>query len=388
MPNVVLKTDKSLFDIKDTTLFFNLKSVFLHPVELSKESFFLRLYQNGDRIIIKLEKATMPKITNDLKSYIMNFAVRIKDDLNAEILHHNLNATPNPPVELYDKYEITTAAINSVEYINSLCSNKNVSLEIGIGSGEFIADKAKNNQKESFIGAEILNSDFNIAIRRFDKANLNNVKAIRYDARAVLDRFKPNSLKNVYLNFPEPWFKHRRIKHSVLTTKTAVEIEKILSKNGTFDILTDNRPFAVSAAVIIESSTSLKKTDKYSIRITDENIKTKYEKKWIKYKRTIYKLQYIKENETEYKSPAKFDFPVNIELKNRITKDYVLKILNLYSNPKKDEKIIEMAVGYAKNPQHIFLGLKKGLLYLLPQSNFVINSDFVKAISMSLQQGK
>jgi len=388
MPNVVLKTDKSLFDIKDTTLFFDSKSVFLHPVELSKEAFFIRLYQNADRVVIKLEKATMPKITNNLKSYIMNFALRIKDVLNGKILHHNLNETPNPPIELYDKYEITTADINSSEYINSLCGSRNISLEIGIGSGEFISYKAKNNTNEGFVGVEILNSDFNTAIRRFDKANLDNVKVIRYDARAILDRFAPNSLKDVYLNFPEPWFKYKRIKHSVLTTKTAVEIEKILSKNGTFGILTDNRPFAVSAAAIIESSTSLKKTNKHSISITDENIKTKYEKKWIKYKRTIYKLQYIKENETEYENPTKFGFPVQIELKNRITNNYVLKILNLYSNPKKDEKILEIAAGYAKNPQHIFLGLKKGLLYLLPQSNFIVNSDFVKAISLSLKQDK
>ncbi len=382
MPNAVLKTDKNIFDIKELSVFFQSGSVLLHPVKLEKEAFFLRLYQNTDRIIIKLEKATMPKITSGLKSYMMDFVLRLEKKLNGQIVYHNLNISSETDYSLFDKYEITPKVINQAEYINSLCLYGDISLEIGMGGGEFLTDKASNNKNESFIGVEILNTDFIKALRRFKNAGLDNIKAIFYDVRAVLERFKLNSIKNVYLNFPEPWFKYKKIKHSVLTKKTAKEIENILRPGGIFTILTDNYPFALSSAAIIESSTMLKNGQKYPFEITKENIKTKYEKKWLRYDRTIYKLQYKKNLPSVKERQTTIQPVLKLPEKSVITKDYVFKILNIYS--KDDKSIAEVAIGYSKNPQHIFFGLNSdGTLYSIPQSNFVINRDFIIAAALS-----
>ena len=182
-----------------------------------------------------------------------------------------------------------------------------------MGSGEFITEEALKNKNESFIGVEILNSDFYIALRRFNSANLNNAKAVYYDARAILNRFKPNSIKRVYLNFPEPWFKQKKIKHSVLTQKTAKKIETLLEVGGEFVIMTDNYPFAVSSALIIEQSTLLKSSFKHSMFLSDTSIKTKYEKKWKNYKRTIYKLVYKKHFKQEKSYKNIIHFPIKIK---------------------------------------------------------------------------
>lgn len=382
MPNIVLKSDSSIFKLKNCKCFFDSRDVCLYPVILEREAFFIRISQKNSKVIIKLEKATKPKITESLKLYMLDFAKRTANSLNAEIVHHNLNITKATDYRLYERYEITTQSINRADWINSLCKYKNINVEIGMGSGEFITDQANRNKNESFIGIEVLNNDFHTALRRFEAANLCNIKAIYYDARAILDRFEGNSVKTVYINFPEPWFKTKRIKHSVLTQKSAKEIEYMLRVNGKLVIITDNYPYAVAAANIVESSTNLIKSKKYSILISREKVKTKYEKKWIKYNRTIYRLEYRKSKESRAKKPIRIVFPIKINPKDTLSKDHLFKILNRYTD-RYGKAIVELAGGYSKNPQHIFFSFsKENRIDLLPQSNFVINRDFAKAIEL------
>ena len=62
MPHAVLNVDKHISDIFGEYDFFvsSDKSVFLYPVELESEAFFLRLIQKKEKLIVKLEKSTMP----------------------------------------------------------------------------------------------------------------------------------------------------------------------------------------------------------------------------------------------------------------------------------------------------------------------------------------
>ncbi len=389
MPHAVLNVSDHISTIyKEHNLFVSEdKSVFLYPIELEHEAFFLRLTQKGERLIVKLEKATIPKITSSLKAFIFDFSNKLAKRLNGTIVVHNLNQTKRTNYNLFEKYEIKTDDINKNEWINSLCKNSKINLEIGMGSGEFITEEASKNKKESFVGIEILNSDFYIALRRFDSANLDNIKAVYYDARAVLNRFRPNSVNRVYLNFPEPWFKKKKIKHSILTPKTAREIESLLEVGGEFVIMTDNYPFAVSSALIIESSTHLNPKNRNSMVLSDTSIKTKYEKKWINYKRTIYKLAYKKCVKTEEPKIGFLNFPLKILKKNMVKNDYVFKVLNEYTNSSNSKTIIEITAGYSKNPQHIFFDLSDdNLIKPIPQSNFVVNSDLIFAIDETTAQ--
>ncbi len=381
MPNIVLKTNGNISYIEDYNWFYNDKNAVLYPVELEKEAFFIRMTQKADKLVIKLEKATKPKITNRLKLYMLEFAEDMEKKTSGTIIHHNLNATQNIDYNLYDKYEITPQSVNSVDWINSLCSNEQVSVEIGMGAGEFLTEEALKKPSECFVGIEVLNNEFHTALRRFERAGLNNVKAIYYDVRALLSRFKPDSLETVYINFPEPWFRIKRIKHSVLTQKTVKEMEKSLRKNGKLIIVTDNYPFAVAASNIIEYSTDLEQVYRYPIMISRKNIRTKYEKKWIKYERTIYRLEYAKKRKSEGCAPIQMDFPIKIKREGVINNEYVFKVLNIYKNRHK-KQIMEAAAGYAKNPQHIFFSYENGnYIEILPQSNFIINEDFIKSVS-------
>ncbi len=381
MPNIVIETNRKIGLLSNRRdIFFDSKGRFMHPVSIDTEKFIIKAYQKQNGVVLKLEKATKPKITSNLKKYMIKFAETISRDLNGKIKYSNLNSKKDTDYSLYDKYEITTDMINSAPYINSLFKNKNISVEIGMGSGEFITDKAIKNPNVCFVGFEILNQDFHIALNRFKNNHLENVKSIFYDAKLSLERFRENSLNTVYLNFPEPWYKIKKIKHSVLTRKTAKIIESILAVNGTFIIMTDNYPYAVAASTIISNSTKLQNKNKYHIIINHDNIKTKYEKKWIKYQRTIYKLEYKKNRATKHNEQRKITYPVSINLKNKMKDNLIFKILDIYKNGY-DEKIIEIVLGDSKNTQRVFFSLNNNNeINILPQSKFIENSDFIKSI--------
>ena len=383
MPNAVLTVNKHISEICDIDFFVSKKGIYLYPVDLEKEAFFLKLIQNDKRLVIKLDKSTMPKITSSLKDFMLRFAEDLALKLNGNIEHHNLNINRKTDYSLFDNYEIKTQAINKTSWVNELCNKDRLNLEIGMGSGEFLTNEAKTRKNECFIGVEVLNNDFYIALRRFNNAKLDNIKAVYYDARAILDKFESNSIDNIYLNFPEPWFRAKRLKHSILTARVAKKIERILKVGGRFNILTDNHPFALSSCVMLENSTKLKSLFNRPYIITNENIKTKYEKKWIKYQRTIYKLVYTKDKKSEPIKPISLRFPIKIKNLNSLVKDgYVFKVLGLYKNTK-GQQIVELTLGYGKNPQHIFFSFKDGYIDILPQSNFIVNHDFLNALAIN-----
>ncbi len=380
MPNAVIEAKKPL-DRKG--FFFNDKGVLLKPLSVDGQHIFFRISTSRNRIIIKLEKSTHPKITNTIKLSMLDFARWVAKQTDGTIIHHNLKPSGKFDSSLYGIYEITLNQINSVDWINTLLNKETISLEIGMGSGEFLTDLALKHQDEGFVGVEILNSDFHVALRRFSRHGLSNVKAIHYDAKAVLSRFKPNSLKAVYLNFPEPWFKLKRLKRSILTPKVAKEIETILKVGGSFNIVTDNYPFAVSAAVILESATDLKSSTRRCIEPNYQPIRTKYEKKWIRYERKIWRLSYVKQQISKPFDVARIEFPIELPEQNLITNEYVFKLLNIYRSETKDS-IAEIAVGYSKNPQHIFFGLEENRwLYPIKQTQMVINHDLIEALRLA-----
>ncbi len=386
MPNAVLIVNQHISTLNNMGFFVNDRGVFLYPIKLNTETFILRITQNNNKLLIKLDKTTMPKITSSLKEFMLCFAKDIAKKLNGTVEHHNLNINRRTDHTLFDRYEITTQKINKTDWINSLCDTSILNLEIGMGSGEFLTNEATKRKDEYFIGIEMLNSDFYIALKRFSNANLDNIKAIYYDARAILNRFKSNSINQVYLNFPEPWFKTKRMKHSILTQKTAKEIESILQVKGELTIFTDNRPFALSSSLIIKSSTNLKSVYVHPFITTKDTIKTKYEKKWLKYRRIIYKLCYKKEEETENRIATDFKFHMYLPKNNIFTGSHVFKVLNVYSKIGHNDRIVEITAGYNNNPQHVFFALNKNNeMSILPHSNFIINEDFTKAIKLTNQ---
>ena len=151
------------------------------------------------------------------------------------------NKNADSDLNKYDKY------INSKEKLQTILNQqKKISVEIGMGKGEYISKMAQINPDTIYIGIEISISVLALAakkISRYEIQNeikLNNLYIMTFDAIKINDFFNQNQIDIIYLNFSDPWpkFKHekRRLTHEIFLK----EYIKVLKENGHVRIKTDN----------------------------------------------------------------------------------------------------------------------------------------------------
>ncbi len=383
MPHAKITVRKTISDIDNCYDLYFFKASAIMPFSVDDEHFFLRLYNKKNGIIVKIDKTTRPKITNRIKFELLKFAEKLANQLGGYVSSHNLYQTS---ASLRESCEIKNSTLSNLGNLSLLFKNSNpLKVEIGIGSGEFITHQAKCNPDVNFIGFEILSKDFQIAERRINREGLNNVKLIKYDARMVIDLFESNSIDSVYINFPEPWFKIRRLKHSIFTLQTAASIVRILKVGGEIDIVTDNYPFAVVSSVILNMQKRLMNKHKFSINLNRHTVNTKYEKKWIKYERAIYNIDFVKLTKSSDLHMDKLEFPVVVNNSFAIENGIIFKIINIYKN-RSGNKVAEIVAGESNNPQHIFLAFKDNALFKIAQSIFVNNVYFQKSLKLAVSR--
>ena len=114
-----------------------------------------------------------------------------------------------------------------------------ISLEIGMGKGDFVIGMAQAHPEINFVAIEMYPSVQVLALKKLEELNLKNVKLMSMDARKLKDVFKENEIKDVYLNFSDPWPKARHDKRR-LTFKTFIDLYKYISNSGNLIFKTDN----------------------------------------------------------------------------------------------------------------------------------------------------
>lgn len=171
-------------------------------------------------------------------------------------------------------------------------SNENqISLEIGIGKGDFIIGMALRYPNINFIGIEKYESVLVRAVEKLDKLKLDNVKVICTDASNIESIFS-KEIDTIYLNFSDPWPKKRHAKRR-LTDKEFLKIyDKIFKDSSNIIMKTDND--LLFESTLINLNNYGYKFDELYLdlwSIEKENIKTEYE---VKFSNLGFKIKYIK----------------------------------------------------------------------------------------------
>ena len=113
---------------------------------------------------------------------------------------------------------------------NEVFGNDNpIELEIGMGKGNFIIDKAIKNPDINFIGVERYESVLCRALEKLEDKQLPNVKIICIDAIELNEVFD-KEISTIYLNFSDPWPKKRHAKRR-LTSHVFLPIYDLIFKD-------------------------------------------------------------------------------------------------------------------------------------------------------------
>ena len=153
-------------------------------------------------------------------------------------------------------------------------------IEIGMGKGNFILNKALSNPNINFIGIEKYSSVASVAIKKMMDYSLPNLKVIISDI-INLEELLQNKVEVIYLNFSDPWPKARHEKRR-LTSENFLKLYDKFFKNKCVIIQkTDNdNLFQYSVESIKNYGYTIEEIS-YDLHSTNiPNIKTEYEEKF------------------------------------------------------------------------------------------------------------
>ena len=119
-------------------------------------------------------------------------------------------------------------------------------MEIGFGSGLFLADWARRRPEANILGVEISIPALRRAGRKLERTGLNNVRLLQADAAAVLRALcQPGDLAEVVINFPDPWPKKDQLARRLIDDDLLCLLASRMTASGALDIATDHDEYAV-----------------------------------------------------------------------------------------------------------------------------------------------
>ncbi len=130
--------------------------------------------------------------------------------------------------------------------------DREIELEIGCASAQFLFERAANNSDRLYLGMEIRDQ---LVDGVNDEANDRNlpVYGVFCNANNHLKTLLPTgSVQRVYLNFPDPWFKKRHRKRRMIDEQLVRDIHTVLVPDGELFFQSDVWDVALDTLDIIE----------------------------------------------------------------------------------------------------------------------------------------
>lgn len=134
-----------------------------------------------------------------------------------------------------------------------------VTLEIGFGNGESLAQMAFAAPERNFLGIEVHNPGVGHLLYLIDANQLNNVRVMNTDAVEIIQQRIPlASLDRVQIYFPDPWHKKRHNKRRIIQTDFVSLLASRMKAGGLLHLATDWQDYAESMAEVMQASTEFR----------------------------------------------------------------------------------------------------------------------------------
>jgi tRNA (guanine-N7-)-methyltransferase len=125
-------------------------------------------------------------------------------------------------------------------------------LEIGFGNGHSLAQMAKENPENNYIGIEVHRPGVGALLNEIERLGLTNIRCFHHDAIEVLKKNIPdNSLDAIQLFFPDPWPKTKHYKRRLVKSEFLDLLATKIKKGGVFHMATDWQDYAKDAMKIL-----------------------------------------------------------------------------------------------------------------------------------------
>ncbi len=172
-------------------------------------------------------------------------------------------------------------------------------LEIGFGDGCFLQYLAQYHLEKNFIGADIARGCVSRAFKRLQRSKLINIQLYHGSGMFLLrNLICPESLSEVYVNFPDPWRKDRHADRRLFQPSFFDILAARLAPRGVLYFTTDHGHYFEQTIAIAQASPYFNVTE----RSPPKNVlQTRYARKWQKSGRRCYHV-HIQKRTLEFPS--------------------------------------------------------------------------------------
>jgi len=199
-------------------------------------------------------------------------------------------------------------------------------LEVGFGNGEFLIENALNRPNHNFLGIELSVISMIKIMKQLSKKKLENVRVMMVDAKfGVRELFPDESIDGLYMNFPCPWPRKRHSGKRLNTVDYLLSVAAILKKRSIVSLYTDSLEFAEEFVENLERTSCFTNIEMIK---NPPRVKTRYEEKWRREGREIYKVIAEKSNTPILERMAGGDEMPHTWIDTEIKPDNLRKALN------------------------------------------------------------
>ncbi|MDP1880369.1 MAG: tRNA (guanine(46)-N(7))-methyltransferase TrmB [Parachlamydiaceae bacterium] len=130
-----------------------------------------------------------------------------------------------------------------------------ICIEYCSGNGAWIAERALKNPHFNWVAVEKKFVRARKIWTKLKSLNLTNLLIASAEGSLITQKYFPsNSVKSVYINFPDPWPKTRHAKHRIIQTPFIEDIWRILENNGDLTIVTDDPDYSEMVHKVLQQS--------------------------------------------------------------------------------------------------------------------------------------
>ncbi len=154
---------------------------------------------------------------------------------------------------------LVTLLPHNIEWAAYFNNENPVDLEIGCGRTHFLFERAHNFPERNIVGVEWKYEFIEQANRRIIREKIGNAAAFHGNAWLLVPLlFSTNSIAQVFVNFPDPWWKMRHKKRLILNEPFLDALAHRMRQDGCILIQSDVRELSLYYQSLMEGHGSFK----------------------------------------------------------------------------------------------------------------------------------
>lgn len=155
-------------------------------------------------------------------------------------------------------------------------------IEIGSGSGLFLAVEAANRTGVNFLAIEKDGKQVHRMKDKWRRRNLLNIRALRCDAFYFLEEYAPDNSVDAYIIlYSDPWFKKRHHKRRVFSPRLLPSLERSMKPGALLTVKTDISSYYEVIVELLDNAPFLTKHFDKRLDLEDDpdDIETNFQRK-------------------------------------------------------------------------------------------------------------